>query len=293
MYYIMLIFAAALQACDFALNKIYQRSAGTAPRAGFGFNALLGLMSAGIFFAAGGFRLHITPYSLAMAAAMAALVMSYNIIGFRILKRGSMALYTLFLMTGGMVVPYLWGLVFLDEGFLWIRALGAILIVSAVAFSNFGKEQARGVPLSLCLLVFVINGFTSVVSKTHQIEPVLKTVSATDFVILVGLCKFVISGIAYTAVRVKDRKHLDGEGERKSAKSSLLIVLGSAALSGASYYLQLLGASRLSATVLYPILTGGTMILSALAGVIFFGDKLTKNLVIGLCLCFAGTLLFL
>ena len=62
---------------------------------------------------------------------------------------------------------------------------------------------------------------------------------------------------------------------------------------GISFFLQLLGAVNLPATVLYPILTGGTMILSALSGVVLFRDKLTKNNVIGLIFCFVGTLLFL
>lgn len=60
------------------------------------------------------------------------------------------------------------------------------------------------------------------------------------------------------------------------------MIVVSAVISGVSFFLQLLGAVNLPATVFSPILTGGTMILSALAGVVLFRDKLTKNNVIGL-----------
>ena len=41
--------------------------------------------------------------------------LAYTVIGFRIMKEGSMALFTLFLMSGGMLVPAVWGWLFLHE----------------------------------------------------------------------------------------------------------------------------------------------------------------------------------
>ena len=203
MYYLMLILAALLLALDFSLNKLYQKRAGTSPAAGFAFNALLGLACGVIFFAVGGFKLTVTPYSLVMATAMAVLVVGYNLIGFRIMKRGSVAVYTLFLMTGGMTVPYVWGILFLDEELVLVRTLGVVLIIAAVALSNLSREKIDCVQLAMCAAVFVLNGFTSVTSKLHQIEDVFATADMASFVVLAGLCKFVFSGIAYLAVRKK------------------------------------------------------------------------------------------
>ena len=290
MNYVMLIAAAFLLACDFVINKLYQRRVGTGLLVGLGFNALIGLFSAVIFFAASGFRIGFSFYSLIMAAVFSSLVMAYNIIGFRIMKNGSMAIYTLFLMTGGMLVPYLWGMAFLNEGFMPLRMVGIIIMIFSVVLSNLGKSKINIWQILMCLSVFILNGFTSVTSKLHQIEAVHETVDGIDFVVLVGVCKFVISGIAYVVVRVFGES--DKYKERIDGKASLLIV-ASAFISGVSFFLQLLGAVNLPATVLYPILTGGTMILSALAGVVLFRDKLTKNNVIGLIFCFVGTLLFL
>ena len=71
-----------------------------------------------------------------------------------------------------------------------------------------------------------------------------------------------------------------------------LIFLGAVA-NGISYMLQLIGAVDLPATVLYPFMTGGTVVFTSLAGVLFFKDKLSKKLVASIPLCFIGTLLFL
>jgi multidrug transporter EmrE-like cation transporter len=57
--------------------------------------------------------------------------------------------------------------------------------------------------------------------------------------------------------------------------------------------LQLFGAASLPATVLYPFVTGGSIVLSSLAGIIFFKDKLSKNVIASIILCFLGTILFL
>lgn len=64
MYYLMLTIAAMLLCVDFAFNKIYQRIYGTAPKAAFFFNSLLGLITAVIFFAINGFKLDFSLFSL-------------------------------------------------------------------------------------------------------------------------------------------------------------------------------------------------------------------------------------
>lgn len=293
MYYLMLCASALLLALDFALNKLYQQKAGTSIRAGLGFNALLGGICTLLFFTLGVFSVKVTWYSLLMAAGMATLVMIYNLIGFRIMKMGSMAIYTLFLMTGGMVVPYVWGLAFWDEPFSLLRLLGLLLIIVAVALSNVSKKKIGALQILMCLAVFVINGFTSVISKAHQIELNFETVDLITFIMLFNACKFVLAGIAYLIVRCGKKEHTETNGEKTKISGILPIIFGSAILSGGAFVLQLLSASKLPATVLFPIQTGGTMILSSLAGVAFFREKLSKSIVIGLSICFVGTLLFL
>ena len=202
MDYLMLILSAILLAFNFAINKLYQRRNGTGLAIGLAFNAILGLFTAIIFFAVSGFEIAFSAYSLIMATIYSTLIVSYTIVGFRIMKGGSMAIYMLFLMTGGMLVPYIWGIAFLNEGFVPLRLVGLVIMISAVVLSNFGKNKISLVQILMCLSVFILNGFTSVTSKVHQVETFYPIVDSIDFVVLSGIGKFVVSGLAFIFVKL-------------------------------------------------------------------------------------------
>ena len=290
----MLCASALLLALDFALNKLYQQKAGTSIRAGLGFNTLLGGICALIFFAVGGFSIKITWYSLAMSAGMATLIMLYNLIGFRIMKMGSMAIYTLFLMTGGMTLPYLWGLFFLDEPFSWLRTAGLCVLMGAVLLSNLPRrgEKLNAKLLLMCIGIFVLNGCVSIISKMHQIEASYPVVDTTCFVMLSGIAKFAISGTAYLiAKRAGNAKN--ESNDKRSMLPIAALILCSAIIGGVSYLFQLMGAKNLPATVLYPFITGGSMVFSSIVGIVAFREKPSKLLLFSIGACFVGTLMFL
>ena len=292
-YYLMIVLAVILLAGDFAVNKLYQKRYGTSLETGLKFNALMGLFTAIIFFAINGFKFEFSAFSVLMAGIVALSIMSYNILGFRVLKSGSMAFYTLFLMCGGMFVPYVWGVLFLHEKLSLMHLAGLILIISAIALTANDKKMPGKRILALCVIIFFLNGISSVAAKMHQIEKTYFCITETEFVIATGIAKFIIAAIAYMAVKIgKKDKKADKCNKSGFAWGVLLIVL-STLLSGLSYILQLNGAKNLPATVLYPLITGGTIIFSSLTGIIFFKEQISKKLILSIIICFAGTCMFL
>lgn len=289
MEYIMLTSAALLLVMDFSMNKIYQSLRGTSLNSSLFFNLVLGLATAIIFFVINRFKLSASPYSALAALLMGAMTMTYNIIGLRILKQGSMAIYSLFLMIGGMALPYVWGLAFLNETFSTVRTIGLVLIIGGVILSNFSGEKINLKQICMCLAVFILNGLVSIVSKMHQIEANYQCVSTIEFIILGGIFKFFISGILLIFLRSKGGQIY----EKNNFSKSLLIIISSAVISGSSYFLQLYGAKSLPATVLYPFVTGDSIVFSALADTTFFKERLSRKLIISLGLCFAGTIMFI
>ncbi len=283
--YLLLILADILLALYFAATKVYQKRAGTALYTGLLFNAALGFFRALLFFAVNGFKCPLTPFSVAIAAAMSVLCIAYTCLGFLIMERDDMTLYTVFLMTGGMAVPYIWGLIFLGEPFSVLRTLGLLLIALAIVIMNTGSKRPDKKTVLLCLAVFFLNGFVSVISKEHQIAA--GAVSSSEFVILDGAAKMILCPLALLFVK-KPQEKTEGLSPKMLALTAL-----SAALGGISYFLQLKGAINLPATVLYPFVTGGSIIFTALAGRVFFGEKPKKRTLIGIALCFLGTVLFL
>jgi multidrug transporter EmrE-like cation transporter len=292
MDYLIIIIASLLLAVYFSINKVYQKQNGTSLRTASAFNSLIGLFAAIIFFCVNGFKINITWYSLIMATIYSSLIMVYTVLGFRLLKEGSMALYTLFLMTGGMLLPYVFGLIFLNEPFSWLKTIGLVVIMSGVVLSNLkGKSSTNTLVLILCAIVFILNGFVSITSKIHQSVNSFPIVNTNEFVVLTGFVKFVVAGFLFL-ISKKDDSEIS-EKRPNAVIFIILLTLASAVVQGVSSSLQLISAIKLPASVLYPFITGGTIIFSSIAGVIFFKDKLSKQLIISIALCFIGTLLFL
>ena len=287
MNYIFVIISTVLLALNFALQKKYQTIEGENISAGLKFNALNGLFTALIFFALSGFTIEFSLFSVIFAFLMALFSMLYVILGFKILKGDGMAVYSIFLMSGGMLLPYFYGVLFLEEDLNPLRIVGVAVILIAVIFSNKEKHNIKVAVLPLCIAVFILNGFVSIVSKAHQINETFSPVSSTAFVMYSGMGKFIFSSAALLLCKEKKKNIF------LSSNNTIFIMIGSALIGGISYMLQLIGAKGLPATVLYPIVTGGSIIFSALSGKVFFNEKLSSYRLISIALCFVGTVLFL
>ena len=299
MYYLMILVAVVLLALQFCTNKFYQLRFGNAMTTSLLFTALSGLTTALLFFCIGGFRLSVTPYSLLMAAIIAVLCCLYTLIGFKMFALGNMSVYTMFLMLGGMLLPYLYGVFWLNEEITVCRILGVILLALSMVFPVLGtaddesKKKTRTLFLLLCLVVFTLNGFVSITSKMHQISDRF-IVGENDFVVLSNGMNGLISSIALFVMCLSRRTTPMREPLTGKSMGLIAGIVGvSAACNGTSYMLQLIGAANVPASVLYPMVTGGMVVLSAVAGMVFFKEYPDKKTAIGLLLSFAATFLFL
>lgn len=288
--YILVIFADILLAMTFVIQKKYQLKVGVSVKSSLVYTVLTGLFSAIIFLVINGFKVRATWFSLVMAIAFTIVVTAYTLIGFRIMEKGSMSIYTLFLMSGGMTVPYIYGVAFLNEELTFIRTLGLLLIITAISVSNFTKRKTDKEQIFLCIAVFFINGASSVISKIHQISPASKMVSSSDFVFLVMTARTIIGLIP---VLLKKEKEESIKVKSGSLWFLIFLIFLAAAANGVSFMLQLIGAADLPATVLYPLVTGGTIILSSFADLLVFKAKLSPKQWVGTGIAFVGTFMFL
>lgn len=317
-YYLLVLLAVIGLAVNFSLTKIYQNRTGTGLRLSVLFNIICGAFTAVVFFFINGFMngfdsFPFTPFSLLMACLMTLFCGTYSLLGFKIISMGNIAVYTLFLMLGGMTLPYFYGLIFLNEAetqtslifpdgsAMIFRVIGLLVMVAAIILSGLGDKNQNGKKTSrlfflLCAIVFCLNGCVSITSKIHQLDVNAdRAVTAQGFVMLAAIVKVIAFSIVYLLLRLRDRK-LPPETRPAPIKLSpgvLGIILASALVDGLSYLLQLIGASHLPATVLYPLVTGGCVILTALCGKFFFREKLSRRAAIGIALCFVSTFFFL
>jgi multidrug transporter EmrE-like cation transporter len=247
-----------------------------------------------------------------MTAGVSICAMTYTIIGFRIMKNGNMAIYTLFLMSGGTVLPYLFGLIFLGEQVSVLRIIGIVLIILAIVLSNLSKEKLDFKMLLSCIAVFILNGVLGIFSSLNQKGADLygfETIDSYSFIVYGNLVKIVVSLVALAVLFISQKLRKNDASEEKIAVASAnektvaldkktlviiaLTIVASAAFDGIGYLLQLTALPHLPASVQYPFLTGGSMIATTLAGILFFRDKPKKMTLISIALCFVSLFLFL
>ena len=286
-YYVLIFLAAIGCAVNFALTKVYQLNQGNSQETGLLFNCLVGVVGFVIYFAICGFRIEITPFSFILATLFTFFVGFYTILGFKIMSMGSMAGYTVFLMLGGMTLPYFYGIIFLGESVTPTKIIALSLMIAAILLQNaINKKKGKTTFYLLCVLVFILNGLTSIVSKMHQIDLGVKIVSENEFVVIKNFIRAVMFGGMIPFFKSKNGRIL-------SIKPKMYVVIVLSGVVGSTaYLLQLICASHLPATVQFPIMTGGTIIFTAILGMIFFNEKISLRQTISLIICVISTILF-
>ena len=301
MEYVIILLAVACFAAQFAFTKLYEGQVGQSGATTLFMLGGASLVGALIFFLTVGGRVQFSMVFLLWAVAFAVIMIPYYMIGIKILSLGSLAIYSMFMMLGGMLVPFFYGVIFLEEAISIGKGLGTVLltvfIVLQAIWQNGGdaekKEERAGTRtlfIVLCLVIFFINGMTGVIAKAHSISE--GAVNESSFTVLycflTSLFSFSILGLGL----LKNKNEAVAEIKRSLGKKPLLIMvlLGAAAYGG--NFLQLLAADKVPASVQFPLVSGGVIVLSALVSAFFFKERLSKKEWISVAGAFVSTFLF-
>lgn len=297
MYYLYLMLSVLLIGVQYCVLKVYQLKIGNSVLATLLFSTFAGAVSCLFVLCVNGFSVQVNLYSTLMALLLAAGISMNNLLGIKVISLGKVSVYTLFLMLGGMVCPYLYGVIFLNESAGVWRWTALILLVAAMAISCAGPRQ-EGEKRSdwrfyvLCLLAFLFNGAVSIISKAHQVAE--GNSPTNDFLIVAYLFLFALNAVAagVAALHSRSKGELPAWNGRTAAKG-FGVIAAYALVSAAAFFIQVDAAIHLPATVLYPIVTGGTVIVSAVFGRIFFREKITRMIAVSLIVALGATCLFL
>jgi drug/metabolite transporter (DMT)-like permease len=307
MDYVYILIADVLLGAIFVLNKKYQQYQGSGLKAGIISNLILGTFGIVISFASAGFRFEFTPYSLLISSISTLCAVSYTVIGLKILSGGKVSVYAMFLMTGGMLLPFLFGVIFLKEEISALKVIGLILITVAIAVTNLDKQKPSKKQLAMSFAVFILNGGLGICSKLNQLEGV-NAVSDKGYVILGNIAKTVLclavlgTILLYEKHKTKAPVIHTSESEKVdtptaiSKKQRLIpyaFLLFIALFDFVSYYLQLIALHKVPTTVLFPLVSGGSIVMTAAVGMLLLREKPTKSAVIGMAVCLAGMCMFI
>ncbi len=296
--YLLVLLSVVLLAGAFTVQKFYQKSTDGSTESSTVFSMVSAICSITFLIlrnvTADGLMVEFSWYSLINSILKGACGFLYTIIGFKILQRSNVATYMLFLMSGGMVVPAIWGWAFLGEQATVLRVIGIVVILISIVLSNSSVKKLDRKLILMCVSVFILNGFVSVFSKLHQVaDAKFNPIDTVSYALIGTICSFIMSSSLKLGIALKNKKKTEDKGKTKIKIWSILLIVLYSVLGTISNLLQLSGAKNLDASVLYPMVTGGTIVLSGIFALIFFNEKPSKKEWIGIALCLVGTCLFL
>ena len=303
MDYFILFLAALCIAAQFNVNKFYQKNYAGGLRDILFFPFACG--AAGVIFSVltsiclyGKFP-RFSVFSFIMAMLLAVITTLSALLGIFVMKYGKMSVYSIFMMLGGMILPYFYGAFFLSETVSAVRIAGFIVLICALPFSAF-KQKGKNDGVSekfyyiFCVLIFFLNGGVSIISKMHSVSSF--AVPEANFIVSVNIWQTVISGAVYCIYARFSGKIKEHELPKKSVSEKFykfLVIFAYVGISVTGFLFQLISAKTVPAIVMFPFVTGGSIILSTVLARIFYGEKLAAPALAGVVISLIGTLLFI
>ena len=272
---------------QFAFNKYYEGRMGQSLKSSAFFCMTMSAAAAVLVLAMNRFAFSFSPFSCVMALLLAADSMLCTVCSLRAVHLGSLSVYTLFLMLGGMLVPSVLGVAFLGETMGLYRKLGFLLIFAALlvpVFDRKSRQKSSALFFVFCFLLFLLNGANSCITKLHQINA--QAVDTNSFLAMNYAFEFAVAGLFLLCANTGGRKSLslDKKSALFALAYSLVNAVGSFGLASC--------AKTLDASLLYPLITGGTILFSALVGFVLFKEKPTAFSAAGMALAVAATVCY-
>lgn len=291
-YYALIMLSVVMFGGGFGLQDLYRRKRGSGIRVSMEstcIGALSGLM---VLLAINGFVFEYTPFTLLMATLSAINSMAFTFCAFRALNYINLSLFSVFSMLGGMVLPFFHGIFFYNEVFTLAKSICVLFILAALAFTVEKGEKRNGAVFYVG--IFVLNGMAGVISKIFASSDLPKA-SETGYSVLCAAVTVLLSGIVWLLLSVSERHRFRDQGtanhklERKTVWQSYGIGALYGIVNNVANFLLIIALANVEASVQYPMITGGTMIVSTVIS--YFGDKKpNRREIISVALAFLGTL---
>ena len=290
LYYIFIIVPSVLFSAEFAVKKKYQIIAGTDIKAAFLYNAFspIAFLLIMLFMEKG--KVEFAWFECILSLLWAVVFTAITYFSLKAFSLGSLSNYSLFLLGGGMVLPILYGAIWGGDSFGLFKILGIALILIAVFMQINVKEKTNKTILVCLFLLFLLNGFASIIAAVYQSDLfAFKKPSAIQFSILRSFMTIVLGGIGF---------YITGKEKRESEQSKILRLTYVKALpwawiggvaNGVANLLLLFALMKLEPSLQYPIVTGGSIFLSAIMG-LFFKEKGNVRMWVAVAIAVIGSI---
>ena len=289
--FLYLAIASVAFSAQFIFTKQYQRTVGTADATTSFFHKMIApLVFVLVLLVKNEFQISITPFSLVMSLLNVGILLCCSLCSMKVLEGGTLANYSLYLMSGGMILPALYGFIFAGDSVGGWKIVSILVILAAIFVKYDSREKVDKKNLLLLIALFVLNGSVGVISSVYQGNLfVFERPAVEDFQILYTLLSMLTAGVLFA---VKMLKSTEAKRELKQYIKASPWALMEGVLNGVGNLLLLVSLSVLEPSLQYPIITGGSIFLAAIFG-FFFKEKPTTRGWISIALAVFGTVLMM
>lgn len=287
MGYTILTVAVSMFGIQFLFNKLYGKESGNGMWATFIFSFIGGIIGVISLMIINGPRFEVTPFTLILATVSALNSIIYTFCALKSFERINLSLYSLFAMLGGMILPFFQGIIFYDEPITLAKIVCVIFITVALVLCTAKSDRKGGTIYYVG--VFVLNGMSGVITKIFQSASYAKTSDAM-YSIWGAAIRVLISGVVILIMIILARKNTAKKHELKKPTGKALLYASSCGILGSlANFLLLIALAVLPASVQYPFITGGVMIVSTIISALT-GAKPSKKEVLSVIVSFIGIL---
>ena len=233
----------------------------------YSFTAASALISAFIFFIASGGTLEFSAEMIVYSALFAIAHCTATVSSFLAIRTGSLSLTSL-IVQYSLIIPTFCGFIMFDEPLKPTLFIGIAILLVSLIFINFEGKQEKKITLKWCvfvLLAFAGNGALSVIQKVQQIK--FDGLYKSEFMIVALLITVVIL-IVFALFSEKNQITYN-------LKSGALWYTICGLANGAVNFLVLVMSNKMPASVMFPIISAGGIIITALVSIFVYKEKLS------------------
>ena len=165
-YYLMIIVSVCLFSTQFLLNNEYRKENGNTFNSSLKFSlyaSISGFIALAII---NKFHFEISLFSALVAAVYSLVCIALAYSSIKAFTYANLSVYSVFSMIGGMLLPFIYGIL-CGEEFKLTRIVCCFLIAVCVILS-INKAENSGKAFKYYIAVFILNGLVGVISKFHQ-----------------------------------------------------------------------------------------------------------------------------
>ncbi len=321
--YFDLLTACLLFSAQFIFTKLFSKKTKGDLQSGLVNGAVIAVVMALYLMPMNGFSYSFSRSALiwASVSGLSSVVMTF--INVRAMKLGDLSIVTIYMLLGGQIIPFLYGVLWLNEALTAIKLISVVIltvalfppVIEALAAKkkNGGADnEASGgakdgglVFHLLCLILFFGNGMVSVATKAHVISP--DAIPDTAFTMLCASEQAVLLVLLLIAFAVKNAVtkrekpvasvFTDIVKEQPVGAKTMAVLLGISVCysvcNGVANLFSQSCAHTMDSSIQFPILSAAIIVLTALIGKFVFREKITAAKAVSIVLSLIGVVMMI